>query len=172
MSPRRTAAARLALALVLGLLPGIGARAAHANGPVRLAAGEVQALMAEVAAASNARDVNRLAALLAPDCRIELRTEIGGREAITLYTRAEYVAMLTSGYASMADLSDYDYHVDHQQVTIEPDDPAATVVSDVSESFTFQARHLTTHSEETARVERRDGRAMVVAVESLTRGER
>jgi hypothetical protein len=136
-----------------------------------LATAEVRAFMAEVAAASTARDVARLGTLLAPDCRIELRAEVGGREQVTLYTRQEYVAMLQSGYAAMADLADYDYRVDGQQVTLDTDPPGATVVSQVTESFTFRQRHRTTHSEETARVERRGGTPMLVAVSSLTRGD-
>jgi len=159
------------LRFVLGTCLLLAATGTDASAPAGLAAREVRAFMAEVAAASNARDVARLSALLSPDCRIELRTEIQGHEEITLYTRTEYVAMLQSGYAAMADLADYAYHVDHQQVSLELDPPAATVVSDVSESFTFNARHRTTHSEETARVERRDGRPMLVAVETLTRGD-
>ena len=136
-----------------------------------LAVGEVRRFMADVAAASTARDIDRIAALLSPDSRIELRTRIGDREQVSLFTRADYVAMLRSGYAGMSDLSDYDYKVDAQQVTLESDPPGATVVSAVTESFTFHGQRRRTHSEETARVERRGGRPLLVAVSSLTEGD-
>jgi hypothetical protein len=132
---------------------------------------EARALMTEIAAASDARDVKRLAATLAADCRIELRTLIEGQERVTLYTRDDYLAMLEHGYAAMADLEDYHYAVHELSLTLETDPPAATLVSAISESFTFQGRHRETRSEETSRLERRDGRLMLVAVSSLTRGD-
>ncbi len=160
---------RMKHVLLAGLLC-LAATAARAAEP-RLAIPEVRAFMAEVAAASNARDADRIAALLATDCRIELRTQLEGREQVTLFTRDEYVAMLKTGYAGLADLADYLYRVDGEQVTLDDDPPGATVTSRVTETFTFQGRHHTTHSEETARVERRGGKPMVVAVSSLTRGD-
>ena len=112
-------------------------------------------------------DRDRLAAL-APDCRIELRTRIDGQERITLMTRDEYVEMLTSGYASFKDLQSYDYAVDDQTVTIERDAPAAMVVSHVTETMVFAGQRQVTHSEETARVERRADGLKLVGVSALT----
>jgi hypothetical protein len=155
--------------LLLAGLASFAATALAAETP--LAVPEIHAFMAEVAAASNTRDAERIAATLAADCRIELRTELDGREQISLFTRADYVAMLKSGYAGLAELTDYDYRVDAQRITLETDPPGATVVSNVTERFTFQGRAHATHSEETARVERRGGKPMVVAVSSLTRGD-
>ena len=148
-------------------LAAFAARAAEAP----LAAPEVRSFMAAVATASNARDPDRIAALLGGDCRIELRTTLAGREQVSLFTRDEYVTMLKNGYAGLAELTDYEYRVDAQQVTLDSDPPGATVVSSVTETFMFQGRRHPTHSEETARVERRGGRPMVVAVSSLTRGD-
>jgi len=158
------ALAPLALATLL-LLPGTGARAAPP-----LAESEVRAFMQTVEYAARARDVNRLGAVLAADCRIELRTRIDGQERVTLMTRAEYLEMLTTGYASLKDLDAYDYEVDDQQVALERDPPAATVVSHVTETVVFGGRRQITHSEETARVERRGDSLKVVAVSALTAG--
>jgi hypothetical protein len=156
------------------LLAGLASLAATlaVAGESALAPAEVRAFMAEVAAASNARSVERIAALLAVDCRIELRTQLDEHEQVSLFTRDEYLAMLRSGYAGLAELADYDYRVDAEQVTLDTDPPGATVVSAVTERFSFQGHPHVTHSEETARVERRDGHPMLVAVSSLTRGER
>jgi hypothetical protein len=159
----RTLAA-LALASLL-LWP--GARA-HAAPP--LSEPEIRAFMRTVEYAARARDVERLGATLATDCRIELRTRIGGQERVTLMTREEYLEMLTSGYASLKDLDAYDYQVDDQQVALENDPPAATVVSHVTETIEFGGRRQVTHSEETARVERRGDSLKVVAVSALTTG--
>jgi hypothetical protein len=159
---------RLRPALVLAalwLVTGTGALAAPP-----LTDGEVRAFMNDVGAASRARDVPRIAATLAPDCRVELRTRIGGQERVTLMTRDEYVELLTSGYASLKELQGYDYEVSDQQVTLEHDPPAATVVSHVTETIVFGGRRQVTESEETARVERRADGLKVVAVSALTTG--
>lgn len=153
------------LAPLLGLWL-LAAAPAHAAEPP-LAEAEVRALMTQVAAASNARDVQGLAGTLSADCRIELRSSIGGREAVTLFDKGEYVDMLTSGYAAMKALERYDYHV--AAISIELESGAATVESQVTETSVFGGRELVTQSVETARVERRDGRLVIVAVSSLTR---
>jgi hypothetical protein len=152
--------------VALLLLPGAGALAAPP-----LSEGEVRTFMTSVERASRARDVPRLAATLAPDCRIELRTRIGGQERVTLMTRDEYIEMLTSGYAALKDLQAYDYEVNDQQVALEHDAPAATVVSHVTETVVFADRRQVTQSEETARVERRGDGLKVVAVSALTTGD-
>lgn len=130
---------------------------------------EVRSVMDAIARAARARDLPQLAAVMAADCRVELRTLIGGREQITLLTRAEYVELLAGGYAALKDLEDYDYQVGAQQVSLENDPPAATVVSQVTETMVFDGRRTLTASEETARLERRGGRLLLVAVSSLTR---
>ena len=152
--------------LLLTALALLAAAPAPAAPP--LAEGEVRAFMSQVEFASRSRDVGRLAATLAPDCRIELRTRIGGQERITLMTRDEYVEMLTSGYASFKDLQSYDYEVDDQTVTVERDAPAATIVSHVTETVVFAGQRQVTHSEETARVERRADGLKLVGVSALT----
>ena len=156
--------ARLAL-LLLATLGTCSPPAACAAQP--LTAAEVRTLMADLAAASRARDVPRLAAALAPDCRIELRTLIGGREQITLLTRDDYLAMLGAGDLALRALEEYDYVASDREVTLEAEPPAATVVSLVTESFTLHQQHRVIHSEQTARLERRDGQLRVVAVSTL-----
>ncbi len=155
----------LPLLAALLLLTGAGAPAAPA-----LSEGEVRAFMSTVEYAARARDVQRLAGTLAADCRIELRTQINGRERVTLMTRDEYVEMLSNGYASFKQLESYDYEVTGQAITLERDAPAATVVSQVTETVVFANQRLVTHSEETARIERRGGGLVIVAVSALTTG--
>ncbi len=167
-APADTSRMRTLPALVLAavlLVPGTGALAAPP-----LTEAEVRAFMGGVEAASRARDVPRIAATLAPDCRIELRTRIDGQERVTLMTRDEYVELLTSGYASLKGLEGYDYEVSDQRVTLEHDAPAATVVSHVTETMVLGGRRQVTESEETARVERRTDGLKVVAVSALTTG--
>lgn len=159
----RTLAA-LAAAMLL-LLAGTPARAVPP-----LTEGEVRSFMTGIEHASRARDVRRIAATLAPDCRIELRTRIGEQERVTLMTRDEYVEMLTGGYAAFKDLDAYDYLIEDEHITLEPDTAAATVVSHVTETVVFGGRRQVTHSEETARIERRGDGLKVVAVSALTTG--
>lgn len=152
--------------LGLCLLAPAAARAA----PPPLSEAQVRTFMAGVERASRERDLGRLAATLAPDCRIELRTSIGGQESVTLLTRSEYLELLTSGYAAMKDLEQYDYRVGAEHVVLERDPPAATVVSEITETVTFGGQHQVTRSEETTRVERRGDALKIVAVSALTTG--
>ena len=152
--------------IALTALLGLAAPAAGAAPP--LTEPEVSKLMTTVEFASRARDVARLGATLSGDCRIELTTRIAGQERVTLMTRDEYLELLTNGYAALKDLQEYDYAVDAQQITLERDGSAATVVSRITETVVFGGQRQVTHSEETARVERRDGAPKVVAVSALT----
>jgi hypothetical protein len=160
----------VAAALLLtgfALLPGAAPRA---ESP--LAEAEVRAFMTELEHASRARDLARLTAALAPDCRIELRAEIDGHEQVTLLTRDEYVELLSTGYAALKNLEQYDYELSNVRVTLESDPPGATVVSEVTETIVFAGKRLVTESVETSRVERRAGALRLVAVSALTTGHR
>jgi hypothetical protein len=156
---------RRALPLALLLAAAIAAPARAEDPPTDAG---VRALMQAVETASRARDPAALAALLAPDCRIELRAVVAGREQLTLFTREEYVAMLSRGYAAMKDLEDYDYRVSGLAISYDLEPVGATVTSDVRESFVFNGRHVATLSHETARIERRDGALLLVAVSDET----
>lgn len=136
--------------------------------PGALVESEVRAFMGKVAVAARDRDVARLAAALADDCTIELRSRIDGRERTTSLTKAEYVLMLDRGYLAMKDLQDYDYRIVGMQVEIDADGRAATVRSQVRETAVMGGRTSATRSEETTRVVRRDGRLIAVAVSALT----
>ncbi len=133
-------------------------------------AAEVRAFMARIASASRARDVDALAAALSSDCRIEFRTQLDGREQVTLLTRAEYVDYLRHGFAALKELPDYEYRASTLSVTLDREPPGATVESRVHESFTLNRQHRETDSRETARVERRDGQLKLVAVSAETDG--
>ncbi len=155
-------------ALLIALIASASlARAASAAEPPP-SAREVRAFMASVEEASRARDLERITAALAADCRIELRALIQGHEQVTLLTRAEYVEMLTSGYAALRDLERYDYRVAGLKITLDTEPPGATVESEVHESFVSGGRTFATLSHETARVERRGGELKLVAVSSAT----
>jgi hypothetical protein len=163
---RNSVAATLLLA-GLALLPGASPRAEPP-----LAEAEVRAFMTELEHASRARDLARLTAALAADCRIELRAEIDGHEQVTLLTRDEYVELLGTGYAALKNLEQYDYELSNVRVTLEHDPPGATVVSQVTETMVFSGKRLVTESVETSRVERRAGALRLVAVSALTTGHR
>lgn len=160
--------AATAVALAAGALPAAraAAPAARVATAAPLAEAEVRALMERVEAAARARDVERLAALLAEDCRIELRTRIGGDERVTTFTKAEYVEMLTSGYAAMRDLKAYDYAMSDLRVQLDGD--GATVHAVVHEGAAFAGGTVATRSEEVSRVERRGDALLLVAVSATT----
>jgi hypothetical protein len=142
--------------------------AASADDPPR--AEDVRTFMTHVENVSRARDLGKLAAMLSADCRIELRSTVEGREHVTLLTRDEYLEMLSTGYAALKDLGQYDYEVTNLEVTLEHEPPGATVVSHVRESFVFEGRQIVTESREVSRVERRGGELKLVAVSAETQG--
>jgi ketosteroid isomerase-like protein len=159
----RAAAAALALWVVVAC---VGHPPAAGAAPIK--APDVQALMRELEDAARRRDVAAMAAMLADDCRIELRAIVDGREQVTRFTKAEYVQMLGGGYAAMRDLQQYDYAIEDVAVTPAPDGRSADVRARVRETTTFQGRTLVTHSDERSRVERRAGRPVFVAVSATT----
>ena len=142
--------------------------APHAAAP--LAEAEVRGFMTRIENAARARDLARLAAALAEDCRVELRTRIDDREQLTVLTRAQYLELLEGGYAALRDLKQYDYELGDVRVTLAADGAAATVVSHVTETLVFQGTRTVTESEETSRIERRGGELRLVAVSALTLG--
>jgi hypothetical protein len=157
------------LAAALALCIAVACAPARAEAPI--SEGAVRALLHAVEAASRERDLAALAALLAPDCRIELRTTVAGREQLTLFTRDEYVALLAQGFAAMKDLERYDYRVSDTTISFDDEPPGATAVSTVHESWVFHGKEVATNSHETARVERRGGRLLLAAVADETEAQ-
>lgn len=128
---------------------------------------EVRAFVASAADAARARDVGRIAAAIADDCRMQLRTRFGGREHVTDIDKAEYVAMLTDGFIALEDLERYDYQV--SGVDVQLDGPtAANVRAQVTETLVYAGRSVTTVTDEQSRIERRGGRLVVVSVTATT----
>lgn len=130
---------------------------------------DVRAFVAAVADASRDRDLERLAAALADDCRIRLRTRFGGQEHLTELDKGEYLAMLRDGFIALQDLERYDYQVGAVDVALDGAQ-AANVRAVVTETLVYGGRASTTVSEEDSRVERRDGRLVLVAVTATTSG--
>ena len=157
-------------ALLLALAGSLSLVHAAAAAEPPPAVAEVRAFMARVEDASRARDLERIAAVLAPDCRIELRTTVDGKEHVSLLTRAEYIEILSSGFAALHDLEKYDYQVSKLDIALDKDPPGATVVAQVHEAFVFNGRPFSTDSRETSRVERRAGELKLVAVSAETEG--
>ena len=158
---------RMTRLLIASLLLAAGPAFAAAPAPT---AAEVRAFMTRLENVSRSRDVAQIAAALAPDCRIELRSTVEGKEHVTLLTRDEYIDVLSSGYAALKDLENYDYTVSAVEVTLEHQPEGATVVSQVRESFVFAGRHIVTQSREVSRVERRGAELKLVAVSAETEG--
>ena len=158
--PRAALVAALALTLTFGA-------AGSASAEARLSAVAVRALMTELADAARARDVSRLAAPLARDCRIEQNTDINGRIQRATMSCEQYTASLAEGTAAFRDLDAYDYRVLSQRIVIEAH--GAVVFSRIEERVVLGGREHITESEEEARVERREGALRIVSVSSLTR---
>lgn len=148
---------------------------AAALGPLACADGaplaeqDVRAFVASVADASRDRDLDRLAAALADDCTIRLRTRFGGQEHVTELDKREYLAMLRDGFIALKDLERYDYQVGAVDVSLDGAQ-AADVRAVVTETLVYGGRASTTVSEEDSRVERREGRLVLVAVTATTSG--
>ncbi len=129
---------------------------------------DVNAFMETMAAAARARDVAKLASLLAEDADIALTSRVQGPERTTRFTKAQYVEMLDRGYLSMKDLEAYEYEIVEMHVQVAPDGRSATVDSQVVETITLGGRRHATRSHETTRVERREGRPVAVRVTATT----
>lgn len=132
---------------------------------------EVRSFMQSIAAAARARDVPRLAALLDDDAEIALTTSMRGVDRTNRISKADYVALLDRGYLSMKDLEAYEYDIVEMQVALDADGRAATVESQVVETVTLGGRRHSTRSHETTRIERRQGRPIVVRVAARTSAE-
>lgn len=165
---RRLATARF-LALLLGGLVLATASALPARAAEALQEREVRAFVAAVADAARDRDLDRLAAALADDCRIQLRTTVGGRERVTEVDKTEYVAMLRDGFFALKELERYDYQVGAVEVVLDGA-TAANVHAVITETLAYDGRSATTVSEEQSRVERRGGRLVIVSVTATTSG--
>ena len=132
---------------------------------------EVRALMNTLEAASRERNVAEVSAALAPDCRIELKTRIGADEHAERLTAAQYLELLKTGFAALSELESYVYEVTDRRILRSSGTATVTVVSHITEHVAYHGLRQTTHSEETARVERRGGTLQVVEVVSLTTGD-
>lgn len=130
---------------------------------------EVRAFVAEVESAAAARDVERIGATMAADCRIEIRTHFEGREHVVTMSKDEYLGMLDKGFSGFRDLQSYAYDIEPTAIRIEGAH-AATVVGRVREDLVIRGVESATLSDETWRVERRDGRLVLAEVVATTRG--
>jgi len=125
--------------------------------------------MAGFDAAERAGDVAAIGAALAPECRVEMRATTEGREHVTALSHDEYLADLEDYYGSLHELAGYDYRSEPAQVAIAPGAATASAIRQITESFTVDGERHTFHVEETATVERREGRLLITALASRSR---
>jgi hypothetical protein len=150
------------------LLLAIAARAAAVGAPP-LTEAEVRGFMAGFDAAERAGDVAAIGAALAPECRMEMRATVEGREHVTAMSRDEYLTDLDEYYGSLHELAGYDYRSEPARVSIAPGASAATAIRRITESFTVDGERHAFHIEETATLGRRDGRLLITALASRSR---
>ena len=165
MTPARRQASLLLGAIVLAA----SVTAAPAPAP-RLTDSAVRALMAEVVAASKARDVGRIGALLADDCTVAFFGSDATQPRLDEMTRDQYLARLRDGYSSLSALKAYDYAAGNLQVALSADGRQASVDADVTETLSFNDHEVVTRSHEASVVELRDGRALIVKVTGSVTG--
>ena len=153
---------------VAALLLAIVAGAAAADAP-QLTEAEVREFMAGFDAAERAGNVAAIGAALAPECRVEMRATVEGREHVTAMSHDEYLTDLDDYYGSLHDLAGYDYRSEPARVSIAPGAAAASAIRQIAESFTVDGERHAYHIEETATLERRDGRLLITALASRSR---
>jgi ketosteroid isomerase-like protein len=153
-------------ALLLSLVPG-----AHAAPGARLTESDVRAFMHEVAAASQARDVDRIGRLMAPECVVVFHSGDRRDQTANELDKAGYLARLREGYMSLADVQDYHYDTDAVRVQLTPDGHQAIVDADVTERLSFNDHNVVTHSHEASVVEARDGGLRLVKVVGTVSGK-
>ncbi len=130
----------------------------------------VRALIAEVVAASKARDVEHLGRLLAADCSIVFAGTNPDAVQLGALSKAEYLARLTDGYTALSDLQSYDYQATDVRVHLNAAGTQAIVDADIAEHLTFNDHELVTHSHEASVVELRDGSPKLVRVTGTVTG--
>ncbi len=130
----------------------------------------VRALMAEVVAASKARDVERIGAVLASDCTVAFAGNDPSQPQLDEMTRDQYLARLRDGYSSLSTLKAYDYSISNLQVAPSADGRQAIVDADVTETLSFNDHEVVTHSHEASVVELREGKALIVKVRGSVTG--
>ena len=132
--------------LTLAALVLLGTGAALAAPPARIRDADVRSFMGEVSAASQARDVERIGALLAPDCVIVFHSGDPRDQTPSELDKPHYLSQLREGFTAIVD-------------------------ADVTESLTFNQRHIVTHSHEASVVELRDGKLQLVKVAGTVSGK-
>lgn len=130
----------------------------------------VRALIAEVVAASKARDVEHIGRLLATDCSIVFAGTNPDAVRLGALSKAEYLARLTDGYTALGDLQSYDYQASDVRVHLNAAGTQAIVDADIAERLTFNDHELVTHSHEASVVELRDGSPKLVRVTGTVTG--
>ena len=157
--------------LTLAALVLLGTGAALAAPPARIRDADVRSFMGEVSAASQARDVERIGALLAPDCVIVFHSGDPRDQTPSELDKPHYLTQLREGFTALHDVSDYQYATSKLKVQLTPDATQAIVDADVTESLTFNQRHIVTHSHEASVVELRDGKLQLVKVAGTVSGK-
>ena len=152
--------------LILSLAAG-----APAAPVTRLTDNDVRAFMREVQAASQARDVDRIGGLMAPECVIVFHSGDRRDQTASELDKAGYLARLRDGYMSLADVQDYHYETDHIHVQLTADGRQAIVDADVTERLSFNDHNVVTHSHEASVVELRDGGLKLVKVVGTVSGK-
>ena len=161
-------ARRLRRALASLVLFGSVAAAAP---PPRLTDADVRRFMAEVTAASQARDVERIGALMAADCVVVFRSGDARDGGASELDKPAYLSRLRDGYTALREVSDYSYATSNLQVQLTADAQQAIVDADITERLTFNERKLVTQSHEASVIERRDGRLVLVRVSGTVSGK-
>lgn len=147
-----------------------GVQAATAAPPPKLTEAAVVAFMAEVSAASQARDVERIGRLMAPECVVVFNSSDRRDQVASQLDRTAYLARLREGYSSLTDVKDYRYQTSNLRVQLAADAKQAIVDADVTEQLSFNDRNVVTHSHEASVVELRDGRPQLVKVAGTVSG--
>lgn len=136
----------------------------------RLTEESVRALMAEVVAASKARDVARIGSVLARDCKVAFFGSDPAQPRLDEMTRDQYLARLTDGYSSLSALKSYNYAASNLKIALSGDARQAVVDADVTETLSFNDHEVVTHSHEASVIEFRDGRPLIVKVAGTVTG--
>ncbi len=153
---------------IAALLLWLAAGPALAGAPP-LAEADVIEFMNGFDAAERTGDVAAISAALAPDCRVEMRATAEGHEHVTAMSHDEYLTDLDDYYGSLHDVAGYEYRSEPARATIAPGGETARATRRVTESFSLDGERHTFHVDETATLERRDGRLVITALATRSR---
>ena len=124
---------------------------------------DVQTFYTNVEQALNARDADRVLALLSDDAKLNMQATTPDGEQTLSMNKKDYATNLQQSFMTM---QNYSYRIDNLKINIVADGNAAEVTVTITETMTIEGETLQASTIEQTRLELRDGKVLAVNVDS------